>query len=131
VNLYRKIINIFGTDVSVKTNHGGVIYQLSMLKLCYGGSVTADMVTEMENKINNITNGPIAYLNYRKLGLFDIKGGNPEVNNIQQRISTFSQSPAILNFDSVPLWSLIKDAQYSAAVKGAIEHYINEKKSTK
>jgi hypothetical protein len=129
VNLYReRIINLFGTDVTTSTSHGGIFFQQSVVKSCYGGDITADQIADIDATINNANPGPLAYLHYRQLGLFDVKGGNPElpINDRAQIISTFPLYPAITGFNSVPLWQVVP-ARYQAPVKAAIEHYTNDK----
>jgi len=126
VALYReRIINIFGTDVSVASTHGGIFYQQSVVKACYGADITTNMVQEITTTIAKLPPGPLAYLNYRSLGVFDVKGGNPEIPRGQypQIIASFPLDPAITSFTSVPLWSIVP-ANYQAAVKAAIAHYI-------
>jgi len=126
VNLYReRIIDIFGTDVSVSSTHGGIFYQQSVVKACYGADITANMVQEITSTIAKVPPGPLAYLNYRSLGVFDVKGGNPEIPKGQypQIIASFPLDPAITSFTSVPLWQVVP-ATYQAAVKAAINHYI-------
>jgi len=126
VNLYReRVINIFGTDVTVSSTHGGIFYQQSIVKACYGADITANMVQEITSTIAKVPPGPLAYLHYRSLGIFDVKGGNPEIprGEYPQIIASFPLDPAITSFNSVPLWQVVP-ANYQAAVKAAIEHYI-------
>jgi len=126
VNMYlERIINIFGTDVTVSSTHGGIFYQQSVVKACYGADITTNMVQEITSTIAKVPPGPLAYLHYRSLGIFDVKGGNPEIphGEYAQIIASFPQAPAITSFDSVPLWQVVP-ANYQAAVKAAIDHYM-------
>jgi len=126
VSLYReRVIDIFGTDVSVASTHGGIFYQQSIVKACYGGDITANQVSEITTSISKLPPGPLAYLAYRSLGVFDVKGGNPEIARGQyaQIIASFPQDPAITSFTSVPLWTVVP-VKYQAAVKAAIAQYI-------
>jgi hypothetical protein len=125
VAMYReRIINIFGTDVSVTSTHGGIFYQQTAVKSCYGGNIVPDMLHEMDTTIAKAPPGNLAYLHYRSLGVFDVKGGNPELphTDYNQIIASFPLDPAITGFSSVPLWQVVP-AQYQAAVKAAIDHY--------
>eukprot|EP01121_Diplochlamys_sp_Union-15-3_P013224 TRINITY_DN406_c0_g1_i1.p1 TRINITY_DN406_c0_g1~~TRINITY_DN406_c0_g1_i1.p1 ORF type:complete len:527 (+),score=94.33 TRINITY_DN406_c0_g1_i1:54-1583(+) len=128
VNLYQqRIIDLFGTDVSIQSTHGGIFYQQSVVKACYGGNVSSDMIKEIDATIAKVSPGALAYIDYRKLGVFDVKGGNPEIAPTQyaEIIASFPQYPAITGFDSVPLWQVVP-AAYQAAVKAAIEQYTGE-----
>jgi len=126
VNMYQeRIINIFGTHVTVSSTHGGIFYQQSVVKACYGGDYITNMVQEITSTIAKLPPGPLAYLHYRSLGIFDVKGGNPEIphGEYAQIIASFPQAPAITSFESVPLWQVVP-ANYQAAVKAAIDHYM-------
>jgi len=125
VNLYReRIIDVFGTDVTMSSTHGGIFYQQSVVKSCYGGDITADMEKEMTSTIAKVPPGQLAYIRYRSLGVFDVKGGNPELPRSQyaQIIASFPQDPAITGFTSVPLWQVVP-VKFQAAVKAAIDQY--------
>lgn len=129
VYLYRsRIIDIFGTDVSISSTHGGVFFQQSVVKSCYAGNVAPDMENEMDTTINHQPPGALAYLRYRSLGLFDVLGGNPELphTNYGPIIASFAQNPAITAFNSLPLWQVVP-ANYRAALQAAINDYTNEK----
>jgi hypothetical protein len=128
VNLYRsRIIDIFGTDISVSSTHGGIFYQETAIKSCYGGSVGPDMISEMDSTISKQPPGKLAYLDYRRLGVFDVKGGNPEIpaGDYAQIIASFPADPAITSFESVPLWK-VAPANYQAALQAAINDYANQ-----
>eukprot|EP01120_Amphizonella_sp_Union-15-10_P011967 TRINITY_DN5227_c0_g2_i2.p1 TRINITY_DN5227_c0_g2~~TRINITY_DN5227_c0_g2_i2.p1 ORF type:complete len:287 (+),score=55.29 TRINITY_DN5227_c0_g2_i2:148-1008(+) len=86
------------------------------------------MVQELQNTINNVPPGNLAYLQYRRLGLFDVKGGNPELppTDHAQIVATFPLYPAITGFTSVPIWKIVP-AKYQAAVLAAVNHYTNNK----
>jgi len=132
VNLYKtRIIDIFGTDVSVATTHGGIIYQQSAVKSCYPASPFTDMAHELDATIAKVSPGVLPYLRYRSLGVFDVKGGNPEIPKTQlaQIIASFPVDPAITGFTSVPLWQIVP-AKYQAAVKAAIDQYTNTKQAS-
>jgi hypothetical protein len=129
VYLYRsRIIDIFGTDVSISSTHGGIFFQQSVVKTCYSGNVAPDMEHEIDTTINHQPPGPLAYLQYRSLGIFDVLGGNPELphTNYGPIIASFAQNPAITSFNSVPLWQVVP-ANYRAALQAAINDYTNEK----
>jgi len=132
VNLYKsRIIDLFGTDVSIATTHGGIIYQQSAVKSCYPASPFTDMTHELDSTIAKVSPGPLPYLRYRSLGVFDVKGGNPEIpkSQLAQIIASFPTDPAITGFTSVPLWQVVP-AKYQAAVKAAIDQYTNAKQGT-
>jgi len=125
--LYKtRIIDIFGTDVSVASTHGGIFYQQSVVKSCFGGAITNDMIHEIDSSIAKVPPGPLSYLRYRSLGIFDVKGGNPELPRSQypQIIASFPQDPAVTGFNSVPLWQ-VAPAKYQAALQAAIAQYTN------
>jgi len=125
VNLYRtRIIDIFGTDITVTSTHGGIFYQQTAVKECYGGNITPDQESEMATTIAKQPPGGLAYINYRKLGVFDVKGGNPELpaGDYAAMIASFPQDPAVTSFTSIPLWE-IAPANYKAALQAAINQY--------
>lgn len=47
-------------------------------------------------------------MRYRRLGLLSIYGGHPEiVDDLQQRIATFAQSPALVRLQVISLVSIV------------------------
>jgi hypothetical protein len=129
VNLMCVTIIIRGTDVAVSSEHGGAIYQQNILKACYGGSVTEDLIRDINAAIKNVPPGELAYLRYRQLGVFNARGGNPEygMDRIHERIASFAHAPAPLRFNAVPLWHhLGYDQTRQAWLRQAIQDYINE-----
>lgn len=82
------------------------------------------MESEIATTINKQPPGSLAYLDYRKLGVFDVKGGNPEIpaGEYDQIIATFPDYPAITGFSTIPLWQ-VAPANYQAPLKAAIEQY--------
>jgi hypothetical protein len=129
VNLMCVTIIIRGTDVAVSSEHGGAIYQQNILKACYGGSVTEDLIRDIDAAIKNVPPGELAYLRYRQLGVFNARGGNPEygMDRIHERIASFAHAPAPLRFNAVPLWHhLGYDQTRQAWLRQAIQDYINE-----
>lgn len=128
--LYDMLIQFYGTDVSVDTEHGGTIYQQTTIKECYSANVNADMQNDLEHKIRNQNLPNSAYARYRKLGHFNVLGGNPELGSdkIAQRIASFDQAPAPVKFTTVPLYQLIHDATRKNWVKAAIDLYVAQNK---
>jgi len=124
VTTYQQVIEIFGTDVTLTSTHGGIFFQQTAIKECYGGHVGPNMISEIDTTINKQPPGSLAYLDYRKLGVFDVKGGNPEipVGDWAQIIASFPADPAITGFTSIPLWQLAP-AKYQAPLKAAIAAY--------
>lgn len=86
------------------------------------------MVKDIEAKIKNQPSPPTGYLRYRQLGIFEIKGGNPEFGSekINERISSFSKAPAPLKFSTVPIYELVTDPTKKTWLKQAFNDYINE-----
>jgi hypothetical protein len=125
--LYKMIIQYWGTDVAIATDHGGVIYQQNILKACYGGSVTEDLIKDIDAAIKKVPPGDLAYLKYRKIGIFNSRGGNPEygMDRINERIASFIHAPAPLGFRAVPLWQVVQDGQKREWLRQAIQDYIN------
>jgi hypothetical protein len=125
--LYKMIIQYWGTDVAVVTDHGGAIYQQNILKACYGGSVTEDLIRDIDAAIKKFPPGDLAYLKYRKLGIFNARGGNPELgmDRINERIASFIHAPAPLGFKAIPLWQVVQDANKREWLRLAIQDYIN------
>jgi len=126
---YRMVIDYWGTDVAVSSEHGGAIYQQNILKSCYGGSVTEDLLRDIDAAIKKVPPGELAYLKYRQLGVFNARGGNPEygMDRINERIASFAQAPAPLRFNAVPLWRHVGyDQTRMQWLRQAIEDYINE-----
>jgi hypothetical protein len=125
------VIDLFGTDISIATTHGGIIFQQSALKSCYPGNAFPDMSHELDCTIAKVSPGALPYLRYRQLGVFDVKGGNPEIpkSQLAQIIASFPTDPAITGFTSVPLWQVVP-AKWQAAVKAAIDDYTNTKQAS-
>eukprot|EP01080_Neovahlkampfia_damariscottae_P006910 gene6910-11073_t len=126
-SMYNMLITFYGTDVSLSTQHGGSVYQQTTVKECYGGNLKQGMKVDIESKIKNKSppNGS-GYARYRKLGVFNVLGGNPELgaNQMSKRIASFDKAPAAVKFTTVPIWSLISNAQRKNWVKAAIDSYI-------
>jgi hypothetical protein len=129
VHAYNTFIEEFGTDVTTNSHFGGVIYLLAAIKACYGGSITGDIEKEISHLINGSEPaGPYAYLKYRKLGIYDVKGGNVEYSlqsQTAQRIASMEQNPVLISFDSIPLWQIVP-APYQEPLKAAIAHYLSQ-----
>jgi hypothetical protein len=127
VSLYDMLIQFYGTDVSLSTEHGGTIYQQTTVKECYGGDVNSGMKTDLENSINK-QNPTSEFARFRQLGQLNILGGNPELGSdrINERINSFEVAPAPVKFSTIPIWELIGDAQRKNWVKSAIERYIQK-----
>jgi hypothetical protein len=125
VTSYQEVIDIFGTDITVSSTHGGIFFQQTAIKECYSGNVGPDMISEIDSTINKQPPASLAYLDYRKLGVFDVKGGNPEIpaGDFPQIIASFPQDPAITGFSSIPLWE-VAPAPYQAPLKAAIAAYV-------
>jgi hypothetical protein len=127
-SLYDMLIQFFGTDVSIATEHGGVIYQQSTIKECFGGDAKPGMRADMQTTINKQPPNTSGYYRFRQLGVLNILGGNPElgIDKIQQRINSFDQAPAPVKFTTVPLWEVIQNGNQKNWVKAAIEDYIQK-----
>jgi len=128
---WQQIIEIFGTEVTISTSHGGVFFQQTAVKQCYGGNISPDQESEITTTINNQASGNLAYLDYRRLGLFDVKGGNPEIpiSNRAGIIASFPTYPAITSFTSIPLWKVAPTA-YQAPLQAAINAYTASSQAT-
>jgi hypothetical protein len=125
-SLYDMLIQFFGTDAAIETEHGGTIYQQTTVKQCYGGDITGDIKNELEHKIRNQPPPASGYARFRQLGFFNVLGGNPELGSdrINERIATFDVAPAPVKFNTVPLWQIIADGTRQQWVKAAIDQYI-------
>jgi len=90
--LYDLFIDYFGTEATISSDHGGIVYQQVAVKTCYGGSITADMLNDIDSLIRRIPPNN-AYLKFRQLGATNILGGNPEFhfNRINERIESFEK----------------------------------------
>jgi len=69
---YNNIIHFWGTDIATDVYHGGVVYLQTAVKSCFGGNITQDMIKDLEAAIKKIPPGALAYLKYRKLGIFQL-----------------------------------------------------------
>jgi hypothetical protein len=67
-------IDIFGTDASTSTEHGGIVYQQVAIKSCFGGSITDGMLHDIDALIRRVPPGNTAYLRYRQSGATNILG---------------------------------------------------------
>jgi hypothetical protein len=125
---YTQLIEEFGTEVATTADFGGMIYLLAAVKACYGGAINGDIEKEIDNLINKEPTGPYAYLKYRKLGIYDVKGGNPELSlqtQAPQRIASMAQNPVMTRFTSVPLWQVVPQ-QWQEPLKAAIADYLTK-----
>lgn len=108
VHVYGLFFQLFGTSVIREALHGGIVNRIVAIKTCYGGDVSAEMLAELQNHILKESTGSYAYLRYRQLGLLDVHGGHPEIiEDLQQRIATFAQSPALVRFRIDPLVNIV------------------------
>jgi len=125
---YTQLIEEFGTEVATSTDFGGVIFLLAAVKACYGGAINGDIEKEIENLIKKEPIGPYAYLKFRKLGIYNVKGGNPELSlqdQAAQRIASMQQNPVIVQFGSVPLWQIVPQP-WQEPLKAAIADYLSK-----
>jgi hypothetical protein len=122
--LYRLFFDLFGTGVSQKVVYGGLIYMQTAVKKCYGGNINEDTIKELEKYIHNESPGSLSYLRYRRLGVKDIRGGNPEIADLQARISTFSLVPAVISMSYKSLEQLVPQV-LQQAVQEALKWYTN------
>jgi len=108
-------------------DHGGVVYQQVAIKACFGGSITDGMLHDIDALIRNIPPGNTAYLRYRQAGANNIVGGNPEFhfNRMQDRINSFSQAPAPVRFNAIPIWDAIQDGTRRGWVHAAVQDHLN------
>jgi len=120
-------IDYFGTEATVSSEHGGIVYQQVSVKSCYGGSITQDMLNDIDSLIRRIPPNN-AYLRFRRIGVNNILGGNPELHfdKIKERIESFVRAPATVRFTTIPIWNAVSDPLKSSWVKEAVEDYINE-----
>lgn len=126
--MYNMLIEFFGTDVAVDTVFGGVVYQQTAIKSCYGGSVTEGMLQDIDAFIRKLPPGNSAYARYRSLSHLNVLGGNPEFGSdrINERVNTFGQAPAVIKFHSRPLSDFVSDPTRRSWVQQAVQQYINE-----
>jgi len=124
--------DVFGTDVSVETEHGGVVYQQTSIKSCFGGNIDEGMIKDINNLINKVPPPGNMYLRYRQIGISKIQGGNPELgfNKMQQRIESFSGAPAPIRFKTIPIWEAVPEnmKQRRNWVNNALKDYIENKR---
>jgi hypothetical protein len=123
---YNLFIHFFGTDISTTTSHGGVVYQQVTVKSCYGGSITEDMLRDIDAFVRRVPPGPTAYAKHRQLGILNMLGGNPELggDKINERIESFKVAPAPTKFGVQPIWEVVADPTRKQWIKQAIERYI-------
>jgi hypothetical protein len=86
------------------------------------------MIKDLEAGIKKIPPGALAYLKYRKLGIFQARGGNPELgmDKINDRIASFKTFPAPTKFQTIPLWQVVTDPTKQNWLKQAILQYEQE-----
>lgn len=125
--MYNMLIEFFGTDVATNTLHGGVVYQRSTVKSCFGGSVTEGMIQDIDSFIRRVPPGPTAYARFRNLGQVNIIGGNPELllDRMNERVESFKAAPGVIRFQSTPIWNIVQDPTRKQWLKNAMELYIN------
>jgi len=126
--MYNMLIEFFGTDVALDTVFGGVVYQQTAIKSCFGGSVTEGMLQDIDSFLRRVPPGPSAYARFRSLSQLNILGGNPEMGSdrIAERVNSFTQAPAVIKFTSRPLSSFVADPTRRVWVEAAIQQYITE-----
>jgi hypothetical protein len=125
--LYDMFLEFFGTDISVNTEHGGIVYQQVAIKSCFGGSITDGMLHDIDALIRRVPPGNTAYLRYRQSGAINILGGNPELDfsRINERINSFSQAPAPVRFSAIPIWDAVADPTRKQWIHAAVQDHIN------
>jgi hypothetical protein len=107
-HIFQLFFDLFGTGAAQDMTYGGLIYLQTSIKQCYGGSVTPDLIRELEANITREPSGPLAYLRYRKLGLLQVTGGNPELD-VPKRTETFADAPAVLRLEYKNMVSLVPE----------------------
>jgi hypothetical protein len=120
--LYKLFFDLFGTGVAQETHYGGLAYMQTAVKKCYGGSVNEDTIKELQSNIHKESPGSLAYLRFRRLGVQDIRGGNPELDMLA-RINTFKDAPAILNFKYTSIIQVVPLA-LQVSVQEALNWYM-------
>lgn len=122
--MYMQFFNTFGTHVVTRVRHGGIVLRQTSVKMCYGGTgITDDLIQELEHDILKEPKGSYAYLRYRRLGILRVYGGNPEVDDLLQRIVTFVQAPAWIEFDHVPHDEHLMGTPVQSSVRDALAWY--------
>lgn len=132
---YVQLIEYWGTHYTTDASVGGVISQMNYVESCVwrGGELnTANIVDYAKKDFSKSTGGaggamPASYQESRKLGTLNIKGGNPALTNLAQRIATFKSNPSQISFVYKPIVGLVKNAQKRAALTAAIKEYTGAK----
>jgi hypothetical protein len=120
VYLFSMLFEFFGTGIALEAYHGGMVYRQSMVKKCFGENFEEASIKELERDIQHEPREQNVYARYRKVGLLDIKGGNPEIQDTQERTRTFALAPAILSFT---YQSLDQVAPEKPSIKQALQDY--------
>jgi len=128
---YRMIIRFWGTDIALNVNHGGSIYQQTIIKKCFGGNIGEGMLNDLDSAINRRAPGS-GYLQFRQLGIFEARGGNPEIGSdrMNERINTFAHAPAPIDWNTRPIWEAVADGTRRSWLHAAVVDYINENMPT-
>jgi hypothetical protein len=135
VQLFSLLFDLFGTHVITSAKHGGVIYRQDMVKRCFSDSITNETMKELEKDIRFEPHGPSVYARFRKIGLLDIKGGNPDVHTnkkqatgfssisaqeLKARMDSFASAPALVRFEHEALDQVVPE---KASIKQALQDY--------
>ncbi|KAL9641571.1 hypothetical protein ABK040_013491 [Willaertia magna] len=126
--IYQKVIDYFGDLVTTNVVYGGVIDQMSSIKVCYNDPQMLKYV-EQQLEASIIIDGsvkpPNGFVNYVRADQIGIVGGNPQEGDINNRIRSFSNNPAPILFNAVPIWTVFPEGAKKDNMKRAYDDFVN------
>lgn len=126
--VYRKFFELFGTGFLSEAVHGAIISRVVAVKTCYQekGNITQELLDELHHDMIHNTNKQqqptCSHCPYRRIVRnLDIDGGNFMVS-LQDRMKTFVQFPALVQFRYHSLLDIVPES-HRRAIVDALEWY--------
>ncbi|KAL9658123.1 hypothetical protein ABK040_013036 [Willaertia magna] len=127
-DIYQKVIDYFGDLVTTDITYGGVIDQMTSLRVCYN---EPSMLRYIEQQLDSTIDvaayarPPNGFINYARSDQLSIVGGNPQEADTSKRIRSFKQNPAPILFSAVPIWTVFPEGPKRENMKRAYDNYVN------
>ncbi|KAL9646111.1 hypothetical protein ABK040_007989 [Willaertia magna] len=125
---YQKIIDYFGDSVATEITYGGVIDQMTSVRVCYNDPA---MLRYVEQQLNSDIDAftaakpPNGFINYAKSSQLTIVGGNPQESDTVKRIRSFKNNPAPVLLFVIPIHMVFPLGPKGNNMKRAYDEYIN------
>ncbi|KAL9658153.1 hypothetical protein ABK040_013065 [Willaertia magna] len=127
-DIYQKVIDYFGDLVTTDIIYGGVIDQMTSLRVCYNDpSMLRYIEQQLDSTIDVAISAipPNGFINYARSDQLTIVGGNPQEADTSKRIRSFKQNPAPVLFSAVPIWTVFPEGPKRENMKRAYDNFVN------